>query len=180
MYTPNTFQLKENQFVDTYGFFTLTEKKSFIYHVAKNMKYGKIGKYSGFRVKLSLIYTSHYGHIIEMESTQLSANQKIKKIDLVEFNKRQKKFSEFDSWTSEKRTEGVQYFNFLRKHNPIYIQKHKDWIKQFDSESKIGDYITIKITKRTGKLKSLIGLDCIFVVTYNSGFKNGFMVLPLI
>lgn len=179
MYTPNTTALKDNQFVDTYGFFTLRKESAFVYHVPKNMNYGKLGRYSGCRVKLRLIRHTHYGNIIQIDETNLKTSHSIKKLDFNEFNKRYKNFIEYNTWVSKKRKEGESLFHFLRKHNPIYIQKDKNWIKEFKLGSKTGDYVIIKLETKKGKLKSLYGRECIFIVTYNKGFKNGFLVLPL-
>jgi hypothetical protein len=179
MFTANTYPLQDNQFVDTYGFFTLRNESTFEYHVPKNTKYGKLGRHSGYRVKLSLIGQMRYGVIIQIDETHLKTTKSIKKLDFNKFNEVYKKFNEYDTWVSEKRKEGKRLFRFLRKHNPIYIQKSKDWIRDYRVGSKTGDYAIVKVETKKGKLKSLYGRKCIFMVTYNKGYKNGFLVLPL-
>jgi hypothetical protein len=179
MYTPNTHPLKDNQFVDTYGFFTLRNKTAFNYHVPKNMNYGKIGRYSGSCIRLKLTGYTHYGNVVTIEPTNLESTKYIKTLDLRDFKEQYKRFANFETWTSKKRIEGENLFSFLHKHNPIYIQKHKNWIKQFNKDSKIGQHVIISIKSNHGKLKLLKGHKCIFIVTYNKGFKNGFIVLPL-
>ncbi len=43
MYTPKTYPLSENQFVDSYGFFTLRESQEFLYDVVKMTIGGLVG-----------------------------------------------------------------------------------------------------------------------------------------
>ena len=121
----------------------------------------------------------HYGNIVEIEGTKTKSEKNIKTLNLSVFKKKYKRFKNFQNWTKSKRKEGEKLFGYLRKHNPIYIQKSKDWIKKFDKDSKIGQHIIMKNTSNSISLRSLKGRECIFIVTYNKGYNNGFMVLPI-
>lgn len=179
MFTPNTYPLKKSQFVDTYGFFTLSNDKSIFFDVPKKMGHGKIGKFKGLRVKLTCIYSMHYGRVIQIEPTNIKSTKKTKPLSLIEFNKMYISFASYQTWTNKKREAGKELFSFLRDHNPIYIQKEKNWIKQFNKYSRLGEFTILKIKSKSGNLSSFYGKNCLFVVTYNVGFKNGFLVLPI-
>lgn len=179
MYTPNTFILNKNQFVDTYGFFALCNDSEYVFHVPKGMRYGKLKKYSGYQVTLSIVTWMHYGLIIEIKETNRKSNLSIKSINLEEYKERLEKFNKYSTWVTEKRKEGIKLFDYLRQHNPIYIQRNKNWIKSYNLDSKIGSYIIVKINDNKGKLRPLFGRECIFIVTYNRGYNNGFLVLPI-
>lgn len=179
MHTPNTYQLNENEFVDTYGFFTLCNASKYVYHVPEGMNSGKLGKYSGCQVTLCNTCRMHYGIIVKIKETNLKSTIKIKKLDFEEFKNRLKNFTKYTTWVSKKREAGERVFGYLREHNPIYIQRDKNWIKDFNSSSKIGDYVVTKIENKRGKLRYLYGRKCIFIVTHNRGYCNGFLVLPI-
>lgn len=179
MNSQNTYALSDRQFVDSYGFFTLRKENSFLYDVPKEMHTGKLSQFRGCKVRLTVISTMHYGNIIQFEATKLKSKDRIKKVDLNEFKFEQKKFSELQNWNKTKRDVGINFFKFLRSHNPIYLQKSKDWIKEMQSGSKKGDYVVLRVAAKIGLLKPYDGMDCLFVVTYNKGYKNGFMVIPV-
>lgn len=179
MYTPNTYPLSSNEFVDTYGLFTLRNEKSFVFDVPKDWNTGKLSHYKGCKVKLTLICQKKYGNVLSIEPTKNKSENTILPVNLDDFEKKYREFGALPTWVTKKRKLGIELFSFLRGHNPIYIQKPKDWIKEFRIGSATGDFIIKKVESTTGKLKSLNGQNCLFVVTYNKGFKNGFMVLPL-
>ncbi|MDG4945737.1 hypothetical protein NMK71_04865 [Weeksellaceae bacterium KMM 9713] len=167
------------RFVDPYGLFTLRNESSFIYHVPNDLKYGIFREYSGYQVKLSRLYELNYGDYVFLSETNLKSSKKIKKLDMEEFLEKHKKFSAYETWVKDKKEEGIRLFRFLRKHNPIYVQKDREWVREFISRTWTGDYLTYKPDSRRGNLKSLYGRQCIFVVTNNKSFRIGFLVLPI-
>ena len=175
----NTFQLEENTFVDLYGFFTLREEKSFDFIVPEYLKKGKLSKYKGQVVKLTEIGEKNYGKIIKIEPIGITENKEIKPINILDFNIHSAVFYSLENWNNLKKLEGIKFFKFLRSYNPIYIQKNKDWKKQYIETSKAGDYFITKLENENGSLKSLNGKSCLFVATYNKGFNNGFLVIPI-
>jgi hypothetical protein len=175
----NTFQLEDNTFVDLYGFFTLREEKSFDFVVPEYLKKGKLSKYKGQVVRLTEIAEIHYGKIIKIEPIGIAEGYEIKPINILDFKTQSSVFYSLENWTSHKKLEGIKLFTFLRSHNPIYIQKDKNWKKQFIETSKAGDYFITKLESEKGSLKQLNGKSCLFVATYNKGFNNGFLVIPL-
>jgi len=175
----NTFQLGENTFVDLYGFFTLRDEKSFDFVVPEYLKKGKLSKYKGQVVRLTEIAEKHYGKIIKIEPIGIAESYEIKPINISDFNAQSAVFYSLGNWTNHKKLEGIKLFTFLRSHNPIYIQKDKDWKKQYIETSKAGDYFITKIESEKGSLKLINGKSCLFVATYNKGFNNGFIVIPL-
>ena len=182
MNTANTFSLTDNQLVDTYGFFTFLKDNHCFYNVPENSNSGTLSKFRGLKVKLKRIKKFHYGDIIEVVKIKHNIGTKadISFVNLSDFIELQKKYSELATWTKEKKLKGYILFEFLRAHNPIYIQKEKNWIKKIKPGSRIGDFVVLKIEKNNSQLKYLEGLDCLFVATYNKGFKNGFLVLPIL
>jgi len=180
MYTPNTYRLSENQLADTYGFFTLREEQSFLYDVPKEMHAGKLSRFKGTQIKLELVATMRYGNIVSIEATNKKSAIRTQKIDLHKFEAEQRRFSELSGWNQTKRQEGIKFFNYLREYNPLYIQKTKDWIKEVRVGSSVGDYVVRKVSAKNGVLKPLDGIECLFVVTYNKGYNNGFLVIPIL
>jgi hypothetical protein len=180
MNTSNTYNLTENQLVDTYGFFTLREEHLFFYDVPKEMHSGKLSKFRGAQIKLELIATKRYGNILSITATNKKSAARTRKIDLQKFEAEQKRFSKLLFWNQTKRQEGIKFFNYLRAYNPLYIQKPKDWIKEDREGSRVGDYVVRKVRSKNGVLKPLDGFNCLFVVTYNKGYNNGFLVIPIL
>ena len=176
---PRTFPLSENQFVDSYGFFTLRESQEFLYDVPYGTNGGKLSKYEGSKVLLKLITSTHYGRVVEAIPTNQVSAVRGKEISLIEFKAEHKKFSSLNGWTKDKRIQGVHFFNFLSDYNPIYVQKQKNWILENSGQSRVGEFLVKKVETKTGLLKAFDGKNCLFVLTNTKGFKNGFMVIPI-
>jgi hypothetical protein len=176
---PRTYPLSENQFVDSYGFFTLRESQEFLYDVPYGTNGGKLSKYEGSKVLLKLITSTHYGRVVEAIQTNQVSAVRGKEISLIEFKAEHKKFSSLNGWTKDKRKKGVHFFNFLGEYNPIYVQKQKNWILENSGQSSVGGFLIKKISSKTGLLKAFDGKNCLFVLTNTKGFKNGFMVIPV-
>lgn len=179
MYTPKTYPLSENQFVDSYGFFILRESQEFLYDVPYGTNGGKLSKYEGSKVLLKLITSTHYGRVVEAIPTNQVSAVRGKEISLIEFKAEHKKFSSSNGWTKDKRKKGVHFFNFLSYYNPIYVQKQKNWILENSGQSRVGEFLVKKVESKTGLLKAFDGKNCLFVLTNTKGFKNGFMVIPI-
>lgn len=179
MYNPRTYPLSENQFVDSYGFFTLRESQEFLYDVPYGTNVGKLSKYEGRKVLLKLISSTHYGRIVEAIPTNQLSAVRGKEISLIEFKAEHKKFSTLKTWTKDKHIQGVHFFNFLSDYNPIYVQKQKNWVLENSGQSLIGEFLVKKVDSKTGLLKAFEGKNCLFVLTNTKGFKNGFMVIPI-
>jgi hypothetical protein len=179
MFTPNTYPLEETTFVDTFGFFAFRLENQFEMIVPNYFTHGKLGKYRGKAVKLTRIAKKHYGNIIEIEqikSVQISESRLLKLSDFIEASA---PYYSIKKFSSEKVSEGYKLFDFLRKYNPIYFQKNKDWKNQFIESSKIGDYFVLKENKENRVLRILNNEVCIVIATYNKGYKNGFMAIAL-
>ena len=176
---PRTYTLSENQFVDSYGFFTLRESQEFLYDVPYGTNGGKLSKYEGSKVLLKLITSTHYGRVVEAIPTNQVSAVREKEISLIEFKAEQKKFNPLYGWTKDKRKKGVHFFNFLSDYNPIYVQKQKNWILENSGQSRVGEFLVKKVESKTGLLKAYDGKNCLFVLTNTKGFKNGFMVIPI-
>jgi hypothetical protein len=175
----NTFELQDNTFVDLFGFFTLRDEKSFDFIVPEYLKNGKLSKYKGQVVKLTEIAEKHYGKIIKIEPIGIAESKEMKSINILDFNTQSAVFYSLLNWNNLKKLEGIKLFKFLRSYNPIYIQKNKDWKKQFIETSKAGDYFITLLENEKGSLKQLNGKTCLFVASYNKGFNNGFLVIPI-
>jgi hypothetical protein len=176
---PRTYSLSQNQFVDSYGFFTLREDQEFLYDVPYETNGGKLSQYKGSKVLIKLISTTHYGKVVEVNPTGQSSVVRNQEISLIEFKVEQKRFGSIRTWTQKKQINGVHFFNYLRDYNPIYIQKQKNWILENLGKSSVGEFLVKKVNSKSGVLKAFDGKNCLFVLTNTKGFKNGFMVIPV-
>ena len=147
--------------------------------VPKHYTRGKLAKYRGLSVRLTKIDETQFGPIVKISSIDTAPYTEPKFMNLSEFNLQSERFYSILTWTNEKRTEGYKLFNFLRTHNPLFLQKEKRWKLKYISTSKIGDYFIANVNVKSGKMKDLNGENCIFITTFNSGNRNGYMVIPL-
>jgi hypothetical protein len=180
MMTPTTFPLNDNTFVDVYGLFALRTDQTIEMVVPDYFRRGKLAKYKGEKVRLTRISQKKYGDIIEIESLGSTKSEEIRPMNINEFKKESALFFSIPQWNKQKVIEGQKLFRFLRGYNPIYFQRDKEWKKQYMVTSKTGDYFILKVSSERGSLRNLNEKTCLIIVTYNKGFKNGFMAIPLI
>lgn len=182
MNIPIIEDLSKNRFTDLMGLFTLRKADVLNFTVPLHFRINnKLGCYRGKRIQLLRLYKANYGDIIQVIKIIKDYDLKIiKKISLDKFNEKSKEFYSIPTWTAAKKEEGQKLFNFLRSYNPIYFQKDKDWKKQYIKSSKTGDYFILHIQNEKGVLKTLNNHKCLIITTYNEGYKNAFMAIPLV
>ncbi len=180
MWSPNTYSLTDNTFVDAYGLFCFASSETMIFVVPDFFHHGKLGKYRGRAVKLSLQSSMHYGNIVRIEEIPRAKKYRTKSISYSYFMNISSKFYSIQTFTTQKKIEGAKLFEILRGYNPVYFQKSKDWKRDFGVTTKLGDYFILDVSVSKGTLAKFNGKKCLIVATYNAGFKNGFLGIPII
>jgi hypothetical protein len=179
MWTSNTYPLNENTFVDAYGLFCFASSESMRLVVPDFFVHGKLGNYRGKAVKLTLEGSMKYGNIVRIEEVARAKKYFAKSLSFSYFKVISSKFYSIPNFNAQKRIEGVKLFDMLRSYNPVYFQKSKDWKLGFGVSSKVGDYFVLDVTSTKGTLAQFNGKKCLVIATYNAGFKNGYIGIPI-
>lgn len=165
------------RFIDTSGYFCLREESSFTYHVPSFINVGRFRKFRGKQVKLRRITTYGEGDLVEVTPTNKKATKSPTEIDFNAFLSYHRPFAEIQTWTEKKKVLGTALFHFLNSHNPIRIVKFKHEVV---GRTNRGNYLIDEVSEgKNGLLRQFRGRQCLFVVTYNRSFYNGFLVLPV-
>jgi hypothetical protein len=179
LYTPNTYKLSDDTFVDAYGLFCFASSETIKLVVPDFFIHGKLGKCRGKPVKLKLEGSMQYGDIVKIEKVSRARKYKTKTLSYSYFKNVSSMFYSIPNYTKQKRLEGIKLFDMLRSYDPVYFQKCKDWKRSFDVTSRVGDYFVVDVTSARGSLAQFNGKKCLVVATYNAGFKNGFLAIPI-
>ena len=170
--------------IDTKGISSLRESTVFNLHVQKEMRFGKFSKYCGYQIEVSIINQNRYGNLLSFKPINEKSKSTEKLKDLSEIEALANPFLALKNWNQKKRMFGVEYFDYLHSCNPIYISKPKRGA--YDLQVKnlrgkgLGSYFIEKVSDNRGVLSGLSGTKCLFVNSYNSGYVNGFIVIPFI
>ena len=169
--------------IDTKGMSTLRKETKFRLHVHNQMKFGKLKTVKGFQVDMTIISRHKFGNKISFLPTNKLSTPTTEINNLEEFKSHANPFLNEKSWTKQKRILGVQYFNYLHSFNPIYISKQKRGKYDIQLKSKFGSglgcYFIEQVNEKNGILSFFNGNKCLFVNSYNSGYVNGFIVIPI-